>query len=157
MKQEYRTLLRIPEHPNVVRVYDADFFPGGPPYLVMECVEGLDVKALIDGRRLSLKEAHTLAIQTADGLDHLHSNHVAHCDIKPSNLMWAKDAVKIIDFNVSVLAGDPYARAGGRRAIYRPSSIGRRRPPKLIGISRCLRAGDHSLRSDNRALPVGGI
>ena len=131
MKQEYRTLSRIPDHSNVVRVYDADFFPGGQPYLVMECVEGLDIKALIDDRRLSLKEAHTLAIQTADGLAHLHSNHVAHCDIKPSNLMWAKDAVKIIDFNVSVLAGDPYARAGGSTR-YLPPDLDRTAPPTEV-------------------------
>lgn len=128
MKQEYRTLLHIPEHRNVVRVYDADFFAGGQPYLVMECVDGPDVKALIDERKLSVKEAHALTIQAAEGLAHLHANHVAHCDIKPSNLIWAKDAVKIIDFNVSVLTGDPFARPGGSTR-YLPPDVDRGAAP----------------------------
>jgi serine/threonine protein kinase len=127
MKQEYRTLLRIPEHPNVVRVWDAGFLAGGQPYIVMECVDGPDLKALIDDRKLSVKDAHGLAMQAAEGLAHLHTNHVAHCDIKPSNLIWTRDAVKIIDFNVSVLTGDPFARAGGSTR-YLPPDLDRSAP-----------------------------
>ena len=49
LKKEYKTLLRVPEHPNVVRVIDADFsVPGNvPPFIVFEYIDGLDVGEMI--------------------------------------------------------------------------------------------------------------
>jgi serine/threonine protein kinase len=114
MKQEYRTLANLPEHPSVVRVYDGDFLEGDRvPFLVMEFVEGSSVQELIADKRLSVREAHQLAIAVADGLAHLHRHQVTHGDIKPANLMWTSTTVKIVDFNVAIKAGDDHARGGG--------------------------------------------
>jgi len=124
MKQEYRTLAQLPDHANVVKVFDGDCLEAdGVPFLVMEYVEGALVLDLIKNRNLSLAEAVRLGVQVADGLDHCHRHQVAHGDIKPENLMWTEDgAVKIIDFNVSVKEGDNMARAGGTKRYLPPDA-----------------------------------
>jgi serine/threonine protein kinase len=121
LKKEYRTLLRIPDHPNVVKVIDADFLPGnGPPFIVFEYVEGLDVGEMIDGNLFAPEDALELARQVTSGLVHLHGNGVFHCDIKPRNLLWTDRGAKIIDFNVSVLASSGNGNGGGSRKYLPP-------------------------------------
>jgi len=114
MQQEYRTLANLPEHPSVVRVFTGGCLEGlSVPFLVMEYVEGANLNELITDKKLSINEAQQVGIQVADGLAHLHHNHVTHGDIKPANLMWTNKGVKIVDFNVSMRAGDHAARGGG--------------------------------------------
>jgi len=121
MRQEYQTLLHIPPHPNVVRVIDGDYLDGGgPPYIVFEYLEGADVKEQIEQRLLSLNDIFQLGTQVAEGLAHLHRNHAFHLDIKPANLLWTNQGVKIIDFNVAVLAGLPFGGCGGTRKYLPP-------------------------------------
>ncbi|AEP29398.1 methylation-associated defense system protein kinase MAD6 [Brumicola nitratireducens] len=120
LKQEYRTLLKLPEHPYVVKVYDADVLPNdGPPYIVFEYLEGLDVSELIQQRSLTAHEVWTMAKQVAEGLQHLHDHSIYHCDIKPQNLIWKDGKVRIIDFNVSVDAED-LSQGGGSRKYLPP-------------------------------------
>ncbi|WP_295623195.1 protein kinase [uncultured Lamprocystis sp.] len=121
LKKEYQPLVQIPEHPRIVRVLDADLIPGaGIPYLVFEYTEGSDVGDMIAQRLLSAEDALELARQVIEGLVHLHGNGFHHCDIKPRNLLWTTKGAKIIDFNVSVRAGDREARGGGSRRYLPP-------------------------------------
>ena len=121
LKKEYRTLLRTPEHPNVVRVYDADLLPGGgPPFIVFEHVDGLDVGEMIENGLFSPEDAVSLARGVAEGLVHLHKHGVYHCDIKPRNLVWTDVGPKIIDFNVSVLPASDDGHGGGSRRYLPP-------------------------------------
>ncbi|RRJ95658.1 protein kinase [Opitutaceae bacterium TAV4] len=121
MKQEYRTLANIPPHPRIVRVLDGNVIqPGDFPYLVFEYVEGTDVHELIKAKKLSLPEAMQMGIQVAEGLAHLHQYRVTHGDIKPSNLLWTEQGIKILDFNVSVRASDGHATGGGSRKYLPP-------------------------------------
>ena len=115
MKQEFRVLVGLPAHVNVVRVYDGDCIEGDAiPYILMEYIEGESLLDLIRLKKLSLAEVVRFGIQAADGLDHCHRNRVAHGDIKPDNLLWTpRGELKIIDFNVSMKAGDLDARGGG--------------------------------------------
>ena len=121
LKKEYRTLLRVPEHPHVVKVIDADLLPGGgPPFIVFEYVDGLDVGEMVDGGLFAPEDALDLARQVAEGLGHLHRHGVYHCDIKPRNLLWTDHGVRIIDFNVSVLAASDKGHGGGSRRYLPP-------------------------------------
>ena len=121
LKKEYRTLLRTPEHPNVVKVIDADLLPGGgPPFIVFEFVDGLDVGEMIDSGLFSPEDAVELARQVAAGLAHLHQHGVYHCDIKPRNLLWTDRGAKIIDFNVSVFSTSGSGHGGGSRRYLPP-------------------------------------
>jgi len=118
LKKEYKTLLRIPDHPNVVKVIDADFVPGnGPPFIVFEYIDGLDVGEMIDGSLFGPEDALELARQVTSGLVHLHESGVFHCDIKPRNLLWAERGAKIIDFNVAVFGASGDRGGGSRRYL----------------------------------------
>lgn len=129
LKREYRALLALPPHPNLVRVIDADFLPGdGPPYLVFEHVDGFDVEQMAKERALSPNDALRLGREVAAGLAHLHSHGVYHCDIKPSNLLWTDHGTRIIDFNVAVLA-DETPNHGGGSSRYLPPDLDLRAEP----------------------------
>lgn len=120
LRREYQTLLQVPEHPHVVKVVWADRLPDETPYIVFEYVEGLDVEKQISDQSLSLEDSIRLAREVAIGLEHLHRNGVYHQDIKPSNLLWTRNGVRIIDFNVAVSDRDERAAGGGTRRYIPP-------------------------------------
>ena len=115
LKQEYRILVNLPRHRHVVQVLNARQLPDGTPFLVFEYVDGVDVQRLLDDRRLSADDALLLGKQVLDGLSHLHAHNVCHLDIKPRNLLWSSDGVRIIDFNVAARLEDTSQQGGGSR------------------------------------------
>ncbi|MCP9857937.1 MULTISPECIES: methylation-associated defense system protein kinase MAD6 [unclassified Cyanobium] len=119
LKKEYKTLVRLPEHPHVVRVIDANVLPGedGPPYILFEYVQGEDVADLIRDDRLDAEDVLLLYRQVAEGLVHLHREGLYHCDIKPHNLLWTVKGAKITDFNVSVRSEDNGHGGGSHRYL----------------------------------------
>jgi serine/threonine protein kinase len=129
LEQEYRTLLTLSPHPNVVRVESADYLDGQDvPYLVFEYLDGKDVGDLVKDRTLGPADTVRLGIDVVAGLAFLHAHGVYHCDIKPSNLLWTDRGCTIIDFNVAVLSSSSMSRAGGSPR-YAPPDIGRAGPP----------------------------
>lgn len=120
LKKEYKTLLQVPDHPNVVKVIDADLIPGGPPFILFEFIDGLDVGEMIESNALTPEDALELGRHVSAGLAHLHEHGVFHCDIKPHNLLWTGGGTKIIDFNVSVATKDEERRGGGSRRYLPP-------------------------------------
>jgi len=92
-------------HPNIVNVYDVGE-EEGIYYIVMELVEGITLKKYIEKKaRLSVKEAVTIAIQIAMGIEVAHNNHIIHRDIKPQNVIISKDGkVKVTDFGIAKAA-----------------------------------------------------
>ena len=89
-------------HPNIVNVYDVgdeqNIF-----YIVMELVEGITLKTYIEKKgRLTVKEATSIAIQVAAGLEVAHNNQIVHRDIKPQNIIISRDGkVKVTDFGIA--------------------------------------------------------
>ena len=92
-------------HPNIVNVYDVGD-EHGMYYIVMELVDGITLKKYIEKKsRLSAKEAVSIAIQVAMGLEAAHRNHIIHRDIKPQNIIISKDGkVKVTDFGIAKAA-----------------------------------------------------
>jgi serine/threonine-protein kinase len=92
-------------HPNIVNVYDVGD-EDGVNYIVMELVDGITLKKYIEKKaRLSVKEAVSIAIQVAMGLEAAHNNNIIHRDIKPQNIMISKDGkVKVTDFGIAKAA-----------------------------------------------------
>lgn len=89
-------------HPNVVQIYDVgeenDLY-----YIVMELVIGKTLKALIQQQGpLPVTEAARIAIEIADALAHAHAQRIVHRDIKPHNILIARDGrVKVTDFGIA--------------------------------------------------------
>lgn len=124
-KQEFRTLAKLPPHPRVVKVFDARTLnPGGYPYLVFEYLDGADLSEMIGQGRITLAESLRMALEVAEGLAHLHRHGVMHGDIKPANLLWTDQGVKIVDFNVAKSAEDLMARGGGTKRYLPPDYDG---------------------------------
>jgi len=113
MRQEYQTLVKLPEHPYVVKVIWADRLVDGIPYIVFEYIDGKNVEDLVREKALSVEDAVQLGIQVSQGLQHLHDHGIYHQDIKPSNLLFTEKGVRIIDFNVAVSEQDDIDTAGG--------------------------------------------
>ncbi|MCR5670600.1 MAG: Stk1 family PASTA domain-containing Ser/Thr kinase [Butyrivibrio sp.] len=92
-------------HPNIVNVYDVGD-EDGINYIVMELVDGITLKKYIEKKvRLSVKEAVSIAIQVAMGLEAAHNNNIIHRDIKPQNIMISKEGkVKVTDFGIAKAA-----------------------------------------------------
>ena len=89
-------------HPNIVNVYDVGE-EKGTYYIIMELVNGITLKRYIEKRkRLSTREAVTVAIQVAMGLAAAHRGHIIHRDIKPQNIIISKEGkVKVTDFGIA--------------------------------------------------------
>lgn len=90
------------EHPNIVNIYDVGS-ENGLHFIVMEHVEGITLKTYIEKKgQLSFKEATSIAIQVARGIEIAHSKEIIHRDIKPQNIIISTEGkVKVTDFGIA--------------------------------------------------------
>lgn len=90
------------QHPNIVNIYDVGS-EDHMHYIVMEYVEGITLKTYIEKKgQLNYKEAISIAIQVARGIESAHNNNIVHRDIKPQNIMISNEGkVKVTDFGIA--------------------------------------------------------
>jgi serine/threonine protein kinase len=71
-------------------------------YFLMEFVDGVTLRQLLNAGRLAPKEALAIVPQICDALQFAHDRGIVHRDIKPENILLGKDGVvKIADFGVA--------------------------------------------------------
>ena len=89
-------------HANIVNVYDVGE-ENGIYYIVMELVEGITLKKYIERKgKLGVREAVSIAIQVAQGMEAAHKHRIVHRDIKPQNIIISKEGkVKVTDFGIA--------------------------------------------------------
>ncbi len=94
-------------HPNIVTIYEVGMDKSsGSPYIVMEYIEGRDLRSLLAERPLSNRRTLDIAAQIADGLAAAHEQGIIHRDLKPENVMVTKDGyVKVLDFGLAKVVG----------------------------------------------------
>jgi serine/threonine protein kinase len=111
--REARTQAQL-DHPNLVRVYDAAR-DGNTHYLVVEYVPGTDLRRLVRSQgRLTQRQAASVVLQAARGLDYAHKRGLIHRDIKPGNILVTSEGIsKVSDLGlagfVQDAANDPRA------------------------------------------------
>jgi serine/threonine protein kinase len=77
-------------------------------YFLMEYVDGMSLRALLDSGHISPKEALAIVPQICDALQYAHDQGIVHRDIKPENILLGKNGqVKIADFGLAKLIGKP--------------------------------------------------
>ncbi|MGH9421028.1 MAG: protein kinase domain-containing protein, partial [Thermoanaerobaculia bacterium] len=74
----------------------------GSPYIVMEYIDGRDLRSLLSNGPLPNRRTLDIAAQIADGLAAAHEQGIVHRDLKPENVMVTKDGyVKVLDFGLA--------------------------------------------------------
>jgi serine/threonine protein kinase/tetratricopeptide (TPR) repeat protein len=90
-------------HPHIVTVYDAAEFEGRQ-YLVTEFVDGGTLKDWIRTEKRTWRQVVELLTGVADGLATAHAGGILHRDIKPQNILVAKNGyAKLADFGLAKL------------------------------------------------------
>ncbi|MEX2174011.1 MAG: serine/threonine-protein kinase [Pirellulaceae bacterium] len=102
--REARALARL-NHPSIVTVYD--FGQAGQVYyLLMEYVDGVNLRHALQASALQPREALAIVPQICDALQYAHDQGVVHRDIKPENILLDRAGrVKIADFGLAKLLG----------------------------------------------------
>ena len=100
-KMEAQSAARL-SHPNIVNIYDV-VDEGDLHFIVMELIEGITLKNYIVKKGcLDMKEAIGIAMQVAQGIAAAHEQGIIHRDIKPQNIIIARDGkVKVADFGIA--------------------------------------------------------
>lgn len=122
-------------HPNLPRVTDHFVIDGQGQYLVMDYIEGEDLRERIDRQGLlSDKDVVILGTAICDALAYLHSRHpqIVHRDIKPGNVkITPTGKILLVDFGLAKLTQGSQATTTGARAMTPGYS-----PPEQYGTAR---------------------
>jgi tRNA A-37 threonylcarbamoyl transferase component Bud32 len=94
-------------HPNIVTIHDFGQ-AGGFYFLLMEFVDGVNLRQAIKAGRFSPEQALAVVPPVCEALQYAHEHGIVHRDIKPENLLLDKvGRIKIADFGIAkILGGD---------------------------------------------------
>lgn len=94
-------LLAALNHPNIAHVYGVEE-SGDTSALVMELVDGIDLRHKVARGPLKEKEALSIAVEIAAALEAAHERSIVHRDLKPANVMLdAEGRAKVLDFGLA--------------------------------------------------------
>ena len=112
-------------HPSAVTVYDV-IEDGNHIFIAMELVEFPTLSDLVDQEGpFTPERAAKTGLAVLDALEVAHASGIVHRDVKPANIMVGEDRVKLADFGVASIKGDPRLTATGM-VIGLPSMVDRR-------------------------------
>ncbi|MFE6666702.1 serine/threonine-protein kinase [Streptomyces sp. NPDC057697] len=112
-RREAAAIAKI-RHPNVVAVHDR-VESGNQVWIVMDLLDARSLADLIrEERRLPVRRTAAIGLQVLSGLRAVHEARVVHRDVKPANILFAKDDFAIlVDFGIATFDGAaPLTRAG---------------------------------------------
>lgn len=102
--REARALARL-SHPHIVTVHDFGQ-AGAYYYLMMEFVDGMNLRQLLDTATLGAREALAIVPAICSALQYAHDRGIVHRDIKPENILLDRaGGMKIADFGLAKLIG----------------------------------------------------
>jgi len=131
-KHEIEALARI-DHPGVVGILDSGQLADATPFLVMQYIKGVSLRAFMKQEGLEFERASTFIRQLGQALNAAHEIGVVHRDLKPENIMLRRVAggeqVKIIDFGIAkvrdsqVAPSTVFAEVAGTVAYMAPEQL----------------------------------
>lgn len=90
-------IMRNVRHPHIIEMIDS-FETSKEFVVVTDYAEGELFQILENDKKLSYDVVHQIAVQLVLALHYLHSHRILHRDMKPQNILLAKDGVKLCDF-----------------------------------------------------------
>ncbi len=123
-EREARAMAKL-SHPGIVIVHDSGQ-AGGLYYFVMEYVDGLNLRELLNRNegRIEMDQALRIVHSVCDALDYAHDEGVIHRDIKPENILLdTKGRVKIADFGLAKLLGSDDDGTPSRLTLNSPQQL----------------------------------
>ena len=100
-EREAKTLARL-SHPNIVTIFDFGHTADGQAYLIMEFVDGINLREAINSNSVDHADALVLVSTICQALKFAHSKGVVHRDIKPENILLDEDgSIKVADFGIA--------------------------------------------------------
>jgi outer membrane protein assembly factor BamB/predicted Ser/Thr protein kinase len=92
-------------HPHIVTIHDFGQ-SNGYFFLLMEFVDGVNLRQLLATRKLTPEEALVIVPPLCEALQYAHERGIVHRDIKPENLLLARDGrIKVVDFGIAKMLG----------------------------------------------------
>ncbi len=151
------TILAGMRHPNLPRVSDHFVIEGQGQYLVMDYIEGEDLRERLDRTgTITEEEALAIAIGLCDALSYMHDQNppILHRDIKPGNVKIAPDgSIFLVDFGLAKVGFSGHRTTTGARAMTPGYS-----PPEQYGGARTDQRSDiYSLGATLYAALAGEI
>ena len=132
-QQEMEALSRI-QHPGVIGIIDSGELPDGKPFIVMEYIKGMNLRAQIKAEGMNLERAAEIIKQMGRALGAAHEKGIFHRDLKPENIMLqdlghGEEIVKIIDFGIAKIKHSAIAPTTAKTAT--AGTIGYMAPEQL--------------------------
>src|SRR5262245_33311788 len=124
-RHEFRVAQML-EHENLIKIYALEtvrdwLFRVRKVHLLIEYVNG---KTLDTFPRIGLAQLVQIFVRVAGGLVHMHRRGVYHADLKPNNIMLSRTGdVKIIDYGLAWIKGEPKDRTQGTPAYMAPEQV----------------------------------
>ncbi len=119
LRQEAEAVARL-QHPALVTLFDVGQSEHGA-YLVFELLAGETLAARLRRGPLPRAEVLRIGLAVAEALAHAHAAGVLHLDLKPANVFLCADgAVKVLDFGMARLFGQPSSASGGTPGYMAP-------------------------------------
>ena len=144
--REAKALARL-NHPGIVTIHDFGHVRGASKrpaplyFFVMEFVDGVTLRGLLEGGRVSPREALAIVPQICDALQFAHDQGIVHRDIKPENILLDRlGRVKVADFGLAKLVGvgEGQAALEGDAAAAQSAATGPEPGPALSGAGKVM-------------------
>lgn len=95
-------------HPGIVDVLDKGEMPDGQPFFVMEFIEGVKLRLIMEPEGMDLSRVANIMRQLGKALNAAHDKNIWHRDLKPENIMLqflgeGEEHVKLIDFGIATI------------------------------------------------------
>ncbi len=117
IRNEAKVLAEL-DHPFILESYGFDTVLNHS-FLVTEYVNAYDIcRIMLQHGKVPLFRALFVVEKVAQALSHVHETGLVHGDVKPENILWRGDIIKLLDFS--------FARPQGQR-------LGKETPCKLTG------------------------
>lgn len=114
--REAKALARL-NHPGIVTIHEFGQ-SAGLYFILMEFVDGANLRFLLRNGRMSAREALAIVPQICDALQFAHDQGIVHRDIKPENILLDRlGRVKVADFGLAKLIGSETNEPAGSFSV----------------------------------------